>query len=288
MFIFVFVLLTLANAEWPPKRCSEDVTFQGNDVIMTSESHNNVATKCELSDPYINAVYIEFSRQYTRRFAKRSQSTLTILAQDYFKLIINNDKILVEYGEKESNSCLSRSVSKKNEKSWLRLRMHKMRDLNKTFVSVGIAALDSKMFTTCSKFEIDGYILPVKLILTGKTSTGMDQIVHQVTPNRPKFKSDVDVSIITRLDILEKRLSRIETAYSRQTGALRQEQERIHVKMDDNQHNLTNKVSQVHQEVHEKVKSSSILNVVVILIALVLFGFYLRWKLWKAKRYHLL
>ena len=168
------------------------------------------------------------------------------------------------------------------------MRMHKMRDLNKTFISIGIAALGSNMFTSCSKFEIEGYILPVKLQLSGKTSTGMDQIVHRVTLQRPIFKSAIDISIISRLDTLEARLTRIETAYSRQTGALRQEQERLHLKIDDSQERLTKKVSLAHQEVHEKVKSWSMINIVVIFIAMALFGFYLRWKIWKEKRFHLL
>jgi hypothetical protein len=291
MFLF-FVMFVVARAEWPPQRCSEDVTFQGQDVIMTSESHDNVITSCEISESFQNVVYMEFTRRYTRKSRHRVQSSLTISAQNFFNVIISNDKIEIEYtnntNEKELNSCLARSVSKKDETSWLRMRMHKMRDLNKTFISVGIAALNSKMFTTCSKFEIEGYILPVKLKLSGKTSTGMDQIIHKFTDKRPIFKSATDISIMARLDVLEKRLSRIETAYSRQTGALRQEQEKLHLKIDDSQERLTKKVSLAHQEVHEKVKSWSMINMVVIFIALVLFGFYLRWKIWKEKRYHLL
>jgi hypothetical protein len=289
MFFIIFILCCTVNAEWPPDVCSKDVAYDGETVVMTSSKHNNIITSCNLREKITSSIYIEFSRRYAPgRRSIRSQSSMYISAEKKFVVTIKNDRIDINYGKDQTARCLMSSVSNDNRRSWLRLRINNMRDIYKTLINVDMAALGSDTFYPCVTFEIDDNIIPFKLKLGGKTSTGMDQSFHKITRSRPVFTDNPDIKLLKRVSQLESKVERMETSMSRQLSSIHQEYSKLHVKIKKTDTDISERVSKSHQEVHEKVWSSSMVIVWFVVVAFILFGCYMRWRFWFAKRHHLL
>ena len=282
MCLFIFFVLLVSVRAWPP--ICNNAKVVGESVILTDP--DRVRGSCDISDHFTNVAYVQFSKKYTSQNSNRGESVISLKFKGGLQVAAHNDRIIVDYNKNRS-SCLMRLADSTGDKSWLRIRMHKLRDLQKTFVSVGVASFGTNFFTTCTQFELDTELLETSVSISGQTNTKMIQTVYDITSVRPMLWSG-SVDINARIQALEKRITTIERSFSRQNGAIRQQQSNLMNDMLTAKKELDQKISNKHVDMRNHVINWSAICFAAVLIVLIIFGCHIQKKFRKAERVHLL
>lgn len=279
--LILFVLLAPAYA-WPPT-CPNANVADGS-VVLTGP--DRVRGSCDIPEYLNNVVYVQFSKKYTGQTSKRGESDISFLFKGGIKVVAYNDRIIINDNTNRS-SCLMRLADSTGDKHWLRIRIHKLRDLQKTFISVGVASFGTNFFTTCTQLESTTELDGSELSISGRTNTKMIQTIYDITSSRPMlWSSSTDLN--ERIQALEKRITVIERSFSRQNGAIRQQQSNMMNDMETAKKELHEKISNKHVDMRNHVINWSAICFCAVLIMLIFFGCHIQKKFRKAERVHLL
>ena len=204
MFIYLFCVISFASAQITPNvKCDKNVDILHDRIRLTSLSHNNIETSCQVNGTVTvpSSTFFQFERTYTlnKWGAEMSESVLgfsvnavkkTKLGEQksiLFDIIIHNDKITLDIDNVNTDSlfCMATFASELPRKSWLLIRLTPLVEQQKTMISINVAPLGSQRFISCIVYEYNGIIKKHGFTLHGITQTGMDQDVLQVTHKTP-------------------------------------------------------------------------------------------------------
>tara|TARA_B110000285_G_scaffold7206_2_gene7439 strand:- start:7680 stop:8519 length:840 start_codon:yes stop_codon:yes gene_type:complete len=183
MLFLLFILMKVCLSEWPPVSCDPQVSVQKNVVTLTSPEQQEREYSCRIQQKFNKEVFINFEKKYSHRIFKKSHDSIlgiTIMNGDknLFSLRIHNDRIESDASDRQ---CYGVFTSKN---IWLRIKLHPLLELRKTFISIDTAK--NSAYTSCMKFEINDVIDDFSVKIHAITDTGMIQIVHGVTDKPEK------------------------------------------------------------------------------------------------------
>ena len=247
---FLFLLLRVCRSEWPPVSCDPQVKIEKNIVTLTSPEQKEHEYSCQLQQKFKRQVFINFEKKYSNRIFKKSHDSIlgiTIMdgAKNVFNLRIHNDRI--ESGASE-RQCYGVFTS---QDIWLRIKLHPLFELKKTFISIHTAK--NAAYTSCMKFEIDDVIDEFSLKVHAITDTGMNQMVYNVTDKQEKTKQDI-TQLEKEFHVIKDRLRVVENFMENAVRRLTENRILVHEK-----HNQITRSLQHSDNVHEqKVQTHSI------------------------------
>lgn len=280
--ILLFLLFVCAIAEWPPRDCDPGARINGQSIILTSSvASDRQDNSCSLNEPFKSIVYIQASRKYGPRSDQVGDSKLTVSIGDLFDVEIHNDKILLG---KTTNQCFFPMVSTSPETFWLRLRLHSMMDIHKTFVSLSLIPFDGESFVDCAKMELQGFVDSFTVALRATTETGMEQIVHSISKHREGKKSIDDDSIMeARLNRLEERLRRLQSVVTEYIGA----HEQLSQSINDNHMSLKSSIVATQNKIKTASTTSSMFGGFLFVLIFICGIFYIKWRSNEDNRFHM-
>jgi len=250
MLLLLFLLVHMCRSEWPPFSCDPQVSIDNDVVTLTSPEQQEREYVCKLQQTYNEFVFIQFQKKYSKRIFKKSHDSIfgiTVINKDEpaFTLRVHNDRIETDA---TNHQCFGLFTSKK---IWLRIKIHSLFELRKTFVSIHTAK--NSVYTSCMKFEVDGVFENFRLKLHAITDTGMHHLVHSVTKNPPK--SDQDITQLEKeFHVLKDRLRVLEKFMETAVHKLTQNRVLVHEKHDEMKRTLKHS----HSVNEQKVKTHSI------------------------------
>lgn len=194
--LIICIVLTNVIAEWPPRSCPYNVKPIGTGIFLTNPKKRIFDTSCSLTEPYHETVYVEVSRKYGPTNTKSKHSIFSVTVenlkysdkqlQESFVINMKNDLVeIISKKTQSKNSCFGIFASSGGNNVWMRLRVHPLPELQKTFVSVATWTDDSMFFIQCAQVEVDTLFETFEIKLSAFTDTKMTQIVHNVTSLRP-------------------------------------------------------------------------------------------------------
>ena len=128
---YIFLLIVVVNAEWPPSVCDKSVDINQQTVTLTSPKLNAVETRCSMSDVFENHVFIQLQKQSNKKEIDKD-STLSFDIyhgkQSLFKLSVFNNRIETSY----NNYPYKCSGDFLDKVTWLKIRLHTFDDFDKT------------------------------------------------------------------------------------------------------------------------------------------------------------
>ena len=205
---YIFLLIVVVNAEWPPSVCDKSVDINQQAVTLTSPKLNAVETRCSMSDVFENHVFIQLQKQSNKKEIDQD-STLSFDIyhgkQSLFKLSVFNNRIETSY----NNYPYKCSGDFLDKVTWLKIRLHTFDDFDKTFVSLSTG--DSDAFTPCFNFDLQGQYPFFKFKILGHTSHSLTQRVMYIGKKDPaKHEKNQMIQIFDKLTFLENRMDLIQ------------------------------------------------------------------------------
>ena len=155
LFFFFFCLFRVCQSEWPPFMCEKEVAIRKNRVILTSSTQQQREYSCQMQETFTNATFIEFERKYgQQRFQEVHDSimgfSITSKKRHLFNIQIHNDHIESDASQRK---CYDIFTSKR---IWMKIQLHPLPELRKTFVSVHIS--HNNVYSPCFNFELNTII----------------------------------------------------------------------------------------------------------------------------------
>jgi len=244
MLLLLFLLLRVCRSEWPPVSCDPQVKIEKNMVTLTSPEQREREYSCQLQQKFKRQVFINFEKKYSHRIFKKSHDSIlgiTIMGdKNLFTLRIHNDRI-----ESEKSSCYGVFTS---TDIWLRIQLHPLSELKKTFISIYTAK--NAAYTSCMKFEINDIIDEFSVKVHAITDTGMVQLVHNVVEQQETKPTQLD----KEFDVIKDRLLVVENLLENTVRRLTENRVLVHEK-----HNEMKRSLQYSHDIHgQTVKSHSI------------------------------
>lgn len=280
MTLFVlFFLLASAFAEWPPEMCDKGVRFYNKrDVQLTGNHEREVENTCKLASSFRSTFFMEFGKRYsTSRSKMPLDSTLTLRVQpegnaSAFDIDVHNDRLHIVASPNETKpECLRYFASTAGTRFWMRVRVHKLVDLKKTFVSVALSDTSQQQlrFDPCVRKEFDMEFDTFNLSITGKSESGMEQWVYKLTNERPIEVHEKNMDgIMKRLAIAEERIHRLQDFISQTDESLSYRQKA-----------LTKETRTLMSRVSSKATSHFTFHICLLIVVVILFCVYLRYGL---------
>lgn len=279
-----FLVLTLVHAQWPPE-CARDGPF----VRLTNLQESS--GRCALDKNFNNVAYVQLHRQYGRQPTESTDSlvTLHVKSRAPFTINIHND-----YIELDGKRCDFPLASREEAPFWLRLRLHSLVDLKKTFISLAISLDGDQQFSNCAKTEMNGLIRDFKIHVSATTKSGMRQILRQVTSQKP-VSDDRDRARLleSRVESIEERLRNIErfeerfrrmqntlSEYTHSHDTFKSTTEERHVQLQDS-------LGNVHDRIVHRTNAHGMVYVFGFVILIIMGFAYIRWKSIRENRLHL-
>lgn len=279
LFMFPFV-----QAQWPPD-CARDGPF----VRLTNLQESS--GRCKVTQNFNNVAYIQLHRQYGRQPAEGTDSlvTLHIKSKSPFQINIHND-----YIELNDKRCDFPLANRDEAPFWLRLRLHSLIDLQKTFVSLAISLDGDQQFSNCLKTEMNGLIRDFQVHFSASTKSGMRQILRRLTSQKP-VSNDIDRARLleSRVESIEERLRNMErfeerfrrmqntlSEYTHAHDTFKSTSEERHVQLQDS-------LGVVHDRIVHRTNAHGIVYLFGFVILIIMGFAYIRWKNIREKRLHL-
>ncbi len=173
-------------------------------MLLTDDSM--ASSSCHVDDSFASVAYVKMSRYGGRTNGPGSTVTIRLLSSSEQVIVVHDDKIRV--GDQE---CSFSSSSRVDEPFWLRLRVHPVAELDKTFFSLAVAAYQDTDFVKCVQFEMDSSPSEFGLQFEAETATQMRQTVDRVQTRRPDFgRGQSDEVLKRRVERLEERVRRMQ------------------------------------------------------------------------------
>ena len=279
LFMFPFV-----HAQWPID-CARDGPF----VRLTNLKE--ASGSCQLDNTFKNVAYVQLHRQYGLEPTTESDSLLylKIKSNPPFTIAIHND-----YIEMEGKRCEFPLANRDEAPFWLRLRLHSLVDLKKTFVSLAISLDGEQQFLNCAKTEMNGLIREFRINFSAVTKSGMRQILRRVTSEKPVSNEQDRARLLeSRIENIEERLRSIErfeerfrrmqntlSEYTHAHDTFRSTSEERHIQLQDS-------LGVVHDRIVHRTNAHGIMYLFGFVILIIMGFAYIRWKNIKEKRLHL-
>ena len=243
-------LVKVSRSEWPPVVCDPQVSIKNNIVTLTSPEQQEREYSCLLQQKFKKEAFINFEKKYSRRIFKKSHDSIlgiTISNKNkiLFNLRIHNDRI---DSDGSKRSCFGVFTS---TDIWLRIKVHPLFELRKTFISIHTAK--NAAYTSCMKFEIDDVIDEFSIKIHAITDTGMVQMIHNVVDKQPQKEQDI-TQLEKEFHVIKDRLRVVETFMENAVRKLTENRVLVHEKHDQMKRSLQHS----HTLNEQKVKSHSI------------------------------
>lgn len=290
------LMLCVVSASWPPSSCPEPTILSGrgkNIMTLTNKRIRNIRSSCPFNDVFGQNVYIKFKRIFNGKdIHPRTQSTLTFQvkfsSQQYFDIELNNDKLKIinisNDTDVKSRPCLIPLASNDPEwNSWMRIRVNRLYEISRTFVTIDLAEYTSSTFSPCTRFEMNLTRPHFNVGVSGWSNSGMLQEVHDITSVRPVLQPPPS-SASLRLDRLEQKIARL--------------QETVHKYMQDHEEHviktkaMTQKIraytTNTKNTLEHKANSHMMIWLFVLMVTGTLICFFVSYKFKREKRFHLL
>lgn len=274
LFSFILlILLKLCSSEWPPFSCDPQVNIEKNIVTLTSPEQQEREYSCQLQQKYKRQVFINFEKKYSHRIFKKSHDSIlgiTIMdgEKNLFNLRIHNDRIESDITERQCYGVFT------STDIWLRIKLHPLFELKKTFISVHTAK--NAAYTSCMKFEIDDVIDEFSLKVHAITDTGMVQMVHNVANEQEEIKQDI-TQLEKEFHVIKDRLRVVENFMENAVRRYTENRILVHQKHDEMKRSL-----QHSHNVHgQKVQTHSIGLLFCFAIIVIVFMFCIKFNGYK-------
>lgn len=215
MFYFLLtLLLPSVMATWPPLDCPAPISVSDNVLVLSNYRTRNVNTKCELDEVYSDVVFVQFGRYYKHSESIVARMNFEFMFGDVlgFGIDLDNDKLQVNSVKGDYGCEAVLSSNTEDFKSWMRVRINHLREIDKTFVSVDLKSSADLHFTPCARFEVQYTEPTFRLNVGAYVESDVKQEIYVITDTMPHFKTDADSS--------QKRLARLEHKVSRLQNTL--------------------------------------------------------------------
>jgi len=279
MFFVFFLFIASASAEWPPEMCDKGVRFYNKkDVQLTGNHEREVENTCIFTSSFHSTFFMEFGKRYsTSRSKMPLDSTLTLRVQpegksSAFDIEIHNDRLHIVASPNETKpECLRYFASTAGTRFWMRVRVHNLVDLKKTFVSIAVSDTSQQQlrFDPCVRKEFDTEFDTFNLTIIGKSESGMEQWVYKMTNERPvEVHAKNMEGIVKRLAIAEERIHRLQDFISQTDESLTYRQKA-----------LTKETRTLLSRASSKATSHFTFHICLLIAVVILFCVYLRYGL---------
>lgn len=282
MFLLL-LLLSSVVAEWPPNKCGPGVRNANNDIVLTTSDGSMVQEgECTLQETFQNVIYVHATRTYGPRTESKTDSSLKVTIDEATSVVVHNDRITLG---PDSNACYFPTASSKALSFWLRIRSFKLMDLRKTMFGLSIMPLDGERFVECAKLELDTLYENNYLVTVGaKTSTGMQQTVHEISKTRRSTTNDPSTTILeSRINRMEERLRRLQNTVTEYVES----HDRLNLKTNEQHSQLKSSIVETHNRMETRDFSQAIIFVFFFFLLLVCGISYVRWKSREERRFHM-
>ena len=250
LFFFFFCLFRVCQSEWPPFMCEKEVAIRKNRVILTSSTQQQREYSCQMQETFTNATFIEFERKYgQQRFQEVHDSimgfSITSKKRHLFNIQIHNDHIESDASQRK---CYDIFTSKR---IWMKIQLHPLPELRKTFVSVHIS--HNNVYSPCFNFELNTIIEEFSMKMHAITDSGMQQSVLAVSthPRVDTVLKNVELATV------KKRLAVVEKGMEDILDGLRENREWVHAKHDEIQTSVKRSLKHTHTTTSQKVYTHS-------------------------------
>tara|TARA_B110001452_G_scaffold265783_1_gene271149 strand:- start:912 stop:1685 length:774 start_codon:yes stop_codon:yes gene_type:complete len=252
------------------------VSIKGNIVTLTSPQQQEREYSCQVQQKFNKEAYINFEKKYSQRVFKKSHDSIlgiTIMNdnKNLFNIRIHNDRIESDASKRQ---CFGIFTSKD---IWLRIKVHPLFELKKTFISIHTAK--NAAYTSCMKFEIDDIIDTFSIKLHAITDTGMVQMIHNVVATQPQKKQDI-TQLEKEFHVIKDRLRVVENFMDNAVRRLTENRVLVHKKHDEMKRSLQHS----HSAHDQKVQTHSIgllfcfTVIIIIFVVCIKFNGYKHWS----------
>ena len=281
--LLLALLFASVVAEWPPSLCDPGVNVEGVSRTLTSSlaSQHQVAS-CSLTENFESVFYMQATRKYGPNSGATGDSKMILALNDLFDVNIHNDRITID---ESSNQCFFPMVSSSPSSFWIRVRLHAMNDIRKTFVAISLIPIDGgDTFIECAKMELEGIVKTFTLTLSAETHTAMEQTIHSISKHRYEKNPNEDASIMeARLARLEERVRRLHNVVTEYIGS----HETLVQSISDNHMSLKSSIVETHNKIKSNSTTHSMIGFFMFFLLLICGIFYIRWRSNEYKRFRM-